>query len=266
MKTYKKLATWSFVIGGLTLFVWGSMNSQVLDKNAFMQNKYNIKFAKRLDEMNGKLVEGRMAASVDSSKWSKLTTASIKKTIKKLETPKKQEVAKSVETPRSEPAIKDADLILTGGLFNKKPLKDKSAFNGEAKIVDGVLERVDLTLPGGVSVQLSPSNERLNGNVFTYEDTETGEARSGLVYMVKKGVYMATLTNDTNFAGLRLEFKTETLLAELSRKQEESWAYNDVADQDDSQQTKQANNDVQENINENTDQQEAGSFGFNFQV
>ena len=48
----------------------GSYNSMVLNDVAFMENDNGIKFAKRLDEMKGKVTRGRMAASVAPAKCS----------------------------------------------------------------------------------------------------------------------------------------------------------------------------------------------------
>lgn len=271
MKSYKKAASWTLLVGGLTFFVWGSMNSQVLNKSAFMQNKYNIKFAKRLDEMNGELVSGRMAASLDSSKWSKISTKSIKKTVEKLAKPTK-EVAAVVETPVADPAITgELDLTLAGGLYNKKPLKDKSAFYGNARVANGVIEEIRVGLPGGVELEIHTSNERLNGNVFTYEDAGTGELRSGLLYKVKEGVYMVTLTNDSIYPGLRLEFKTDAVIEQSFEKQNESWAYNEATEKGNVEQAQNVNesqdgfNDNSESA-ENVDETQEGSFQFNFQV
>ena len=276
MKTYKRFGTWSLLVGGLTFFVWGSMNSQVVDQRAFMQNKFDIKFAKRLDEMNGEIVMGRMAASLDKSKWSKISTASIKKTAAKLKAEPVEKVVEKAETPVAEPAITDnLELTLSGGLYAKKPLKDKSSFYGSARIANGVIEEITVGLPDGAQIDIRTSNERLNGNVFTYEDAGTGEMRSGLLYKVKEGVYMVTLTNDSVYPGLRLEFKTDAVIEQNFQEIRESWAYdNGNQNQNDSDNIKQAQNDLenQDNYNqesesaESFDENQEANFQFNFSV
>lgn len=267
MKTTKKVASWTFIVGGLIFFVWGSMNSPVLNKAAFNQNKFDIKFAKRLDEMNGEIVMGRMAASLgNTSKWSKISTATIKQTVKKIEAAPAKEV---VETPVAEPAITDnLSLTLSGGLYDKKPLDDKSSFYGSARIANGVIEEITVGLPDGAELEIHTSNERLNGNVFTYEDAGTGEMRSGLLYKVKDGVYMVTLTNDSVYPGLRLEFKTDAVIEQSFEKQNQNWAYDDSNSNQQGETVEQAQNDQIEEAQdvESAETQEEEKFQFNFQV
>ena len=225
MKAFKKATVWTTTLGILTFLTWGAMNSPVLNKSAFSNNRFNIKFAKRLDEMNGKLIVGRNAASIDRSKWSKLSVASIKKTIVEIKKEKKPVVAKKIETPVAAPAVTDnLELTLTGGLYKKKPLTDKEQFYGSARVADGIIEEVTVGLPDGAEISINTTNERLNGNVFSYEDSQTGELKSGLLYEVKKGVYMVTLTNDSAYPGLRLEFKTEAQVDQSFQKQNQNWA------------------------------------------
>jgi hypothetical protein len=234
MKSLKKALFTTTILGAVSFFVLGSMNSIVVDKQAFLRNDLNIKFAKRLDEMNGEVVIGRMAASIpqwDKSKslapakvavkFSKKDIQEIKKNIKK------NFAKKTVVAAIPEPSVKNApDLDLTGGFFNKKALKDGKGYSGKAHIVDGVIEEIDVTLPGGKKFIVN-TNERMVGNVFQYEDTETREMRSGLFYEVKKGEYMITLTDDTKFAGLRLEFKSEAGTEVKSKNNNSNWAMND---------------------------------------
>lgn len=233
MKNLKKALFGTTLLGAVSFFVLGSMNSIVVDKSAFLKNDLNIKFAKRLDEMTGEVVVGRMAASIptwDNSK-SLAPMKEVLKINKKALQVKKERVEKAIAqkvvktTPG--PSVKNArDLQLTGGLFNKKPLKDGQDFSGKAHVVDGVIEEIDVKLPGGKRFIVN-TNERMVGNVFQYEDTETREMRSGLFYEVKKGHYMITLTGDSEYSGLRLEFKSEAGTEVESKNNNSNWAMND---------------------------------------
>ena len=240
MRTFKKALLVMGSFGVVGFFAIGTMNSIVVNKGAFFKNEFNIKFAKRLDDLNGEVVYGRMAASIP--KWDptkslqkkklntaeKLVTAKMfqqkAKDASKKQDKKIQEVVKA-EVP--EPAIDEArNLSLTGGLFNKKPLVNGKGYSGKANVVNGIIEEIDVVLPGGKRLLIN-TNDRMVGNVFQYEDTETREMRSGLLYKVKEGQYMVTLTDDTNFAGLRLEFKAEAGTYIEDRNNYSNWAMND---------------------------------------
>jgi hypothetical protein len=94
--------------------------------------------------------------------------------------------------------------------------------------MDGIIEEIDVTLPDGKKFILN-TNERMVGNVFQYEDTETREMRSGLIYPVniKEGKYMITLTDDTNYKGMRLEFKAQKGNEFESKDGNKDWAMNE---------------------------------------
>ncbi len=238
MKALKKVLIGTAVLGTFTFFIQGSMNSIIVDKQAFLKNDLNIKFAKRLDEMNGEIIIGRMAASIP--KWNSAKSLAVSETsseekveIKQIKKAKFVKAVKQVaKVIVPEPTVKNArDLKLTGGLFNKKPLKDGKGYTGKAHVVDGVIEEIDVTLPGGKNFIIN-TNERMVGNVFQYEDTDTREMRSGLFYEVKKGHYMITLTDDSNYSGLRLEFKGESGSEVKTKKSGGSWAMNDQNPED----------------------------------
>lgn len=204
--------------GVLTIALTGIYNSLQLSPSSYDQN-LGIKFVKRLDEMQGRVVVGRMAASLQ--KWSPLDDTqkkvpSIQALRKKvLKTPKKSVVAQEkVEVADNsdtriipEPAISEELNLELTQVFHKKPL-DKKSFNGYAQTYDGYIQKLVVTLPNGKTINID-TRERMIGNVFQYEDTQTGEPKSGLMYEVKKGEqYMVTLTDDSAYAGLRLGFKT----------------------------------------------------------
>ncbi len=262
MKTLKKLFMTTSILGAIIFFASGMTNSIVVDKHAFLKNDLNIKFAKRLDEYTGEFIVGRAAASLP--KWGakdsiaykevkqakKVKSRRVTKTVKRIRKVKAEaEIVKAVPAPA---VLDDLELQLTGGLYNKKPLVDGKGYSGIAKLQDGVIEAIDVTLPDGKSFSVN-MNQAMVGNVFQYEDSETREMRSGLFYRVKKGQYMATLTDDTNFAGMRLEFKTEEAIRlGAKNKDEASWAMNEQSSENN------ANNDeagwaMNEQSSENND-------------
>ena len=88
------------------------------------------------------------------------------------------------------------------------------------------------------------------GNVFKYEDSETREMKSGMFYEVKKGTYMVTLTNDSQFPGTRLEFKAgeaEVAYSDDHYTAQESW---DLDEQNKEEQTEYSNNNVEQIVPE----------------
>lgn len=199
-QVFKKtsLTLTSFMI--VATAILGVYNTAVVNNDPFVTTA-EVKFVKRLDEISGKISVGRLAASAAS--WVNL---------EKKEIPVKKEIAKVVETQMIKevipaPAIKE-DLNLTlNKAFFKEPLKE-GTFIGSARTVDGVIEEVNVTLPTGQVIHIN-TREKMIGNVFIYEDSYTREPRSGMFYEVKKGTYMITLTNDSQFAGTRLEFVAE---------------------------------------------------------
>ncbi|MBT4792414.1 MAG: hypothetical protein HON90_12655 [Halobacteriovoraceae bacterium] len=234
MKSLKKAFYGTLFLGAIGFVVSGSMNSIVINKKAFLKNDLNIKFAKRLDDMKGEIVIGRMAASIPS--WRTPTKsltikkeAPVKKAINKRaikianKIRAKQAITQTNNLPAA--AIKSTQpLSLTGGFYNKKPLDQTASFSGNAKVTDGVIETLSVTLPDGESFSVN-SNIRMVGNVFEYEDSNTREMRSGLFYVVKKGHYMVTLTDDSSFSGMRLEFMNNKVERE-DKKIKKSWAMN----------------------------------------
>lgn len=289
MKLLKKATIWTFLIGAMVFFIIGTFNSPIYNKSAFLQNKFAIQFAKRLDEVNGEVTFGRMAASLgNSTKWKSLATKSIMKDLRKLKKlPIKKVITKkankkSVVAPKiAEPVVKDdLELTLSGGRFNKMAMSDKSKFSGSARIANGVIEGINISLPSGDTIAINTSNDRMNGNVFTYQDTSTGTDKSGLLYKVSQGVYMVTLTNDSQYPGLRLEFKTDQQI-EQTIANKTKWGldkHNTVAKEQASaeEQTKDLNayNDEQyeEENNDEIDQarndieEQEPAYGFNFKT
>lgn len=254
-------------LGALATVILGSYNSMFINNDAFMNQTAGIKFTKRLDEISGKVVIGRMAAS--SMPWNGLETKNkpikkntIKKAVAKVEKPTTKKIA-TINQPA--PAIKgDLDLNLTN-VFHKKPLV-AGTFSGSAKTVDGVIEEIYVNLPNGKSIEIN-TNDRMMGNVFQYEDTETRVMKSGMFYEVKKGTYMITLTNDSQFKGARLEFKaneTEVAYNDDYYSAQESWQMDQQNNQTDV--AEETSEPVQQNNNqaptEYAQGDQNGSYGF----
>jgi hypothetical protein len=222
MKTLKKAFLATTVTGTFLFFALGSMNSIVVDKNAFLKNDLNIKFAKRLDDIQGVVTVGRTAASLPKFDMSKsLTTKTVepkqfKKMVKAVAPKKVEEKVEEVVEVTNPPAVQNTgSLELTGGLYQKRSLEG-AKFSGSVQVRNGIIEGLSANLPDGRSLSISVIRTEMVGNVFQYEDSETRELKSGLFYPVNvaKGEYMLNLTDDTNFAGLRLEFKNPELQAE----------------------------------------------------
>jgi hypothetical protein len=216
------------------LAVSGVYNTVVLKNDSFMAYDSGVKFVKRLDEIQGRITIGRMAASTKS--WTKLAPKqAVKKEVKKIANiaPKKIEKkefkqVKPVNVP--EPAIKgDLDLTVSN-VFFKQPLKQGS-FTGSARTVDGVIEEIYVSLPEGDQIEIN-TNERMVGNVFQYEDSLTGDIRSGMLYEVKPGTYMVTLTGDKDYrySGVRIEFQAangaEVAYSDEYYESTQSWGMN----------------------------------------
>ena len=224
MITIKKLLLSTIILTTCVFTVLGVMNSIIVDKRVFLNNDLNIKFAKRLDDISGEFVVGRTAASIPQ--WSAVDSIAPAKVIPKKKAKSKHaiQIAQKVKTISSAPVASNAprpaventpDLELTGGFYNKQPMKNGAGFKGSARVTNGVIEGLDVTLPDGNTFSID-INERMIGNVFKYEDSETRELKSGLFYKVRQGSYMLTLTDDSKYNGMRLEFKSQNAIATAS--------------------------------------------------
>lgn len=282
MKALKKVSLSIVSIATLGTLVLGSYNSMVVNNDAFMTADSGIKFTKRLDEINGKVTIGRMAAS--STPWTnfhkkaeklvkKAEKKIAKKKFKKAEKMLKKAVEKVASTSsKPAPAINaDLDLKLNN-VFFKKPLAQGS-FTGSAKTVDGVIEEIYVSMPNGSTIEIN-TQERMTGNVFQYEDSQTREMKSGMFYEVKKGTYMITLTNDSQFPGARFEFKADN--AEVAYNNDhysaqESWDMDQQNQNNELANEQQYNQEPVDNYNndvdyaQNYENEGQQGYGFNFQ-
>jgi len=277
MKALKKLSLSITTLGILGSVILAGYNSMVVNNDAFMTADSGIRFTKRLDELNGKVTIGRMAASTQN--WSDLSeTKREVKTITKRTARKANRVAnkvsktaeKAVRVPS--PAI-DANLELSlSNVFHKKPLKTGS-FSGSAKTIDGIIEEIYVSLPNGKVIDIN-TRDRMVGNVFQYEDTATREMRSGMFYEVKKGKYMITLTNDSQFPGARLEFTAangeEIAYNEDHYESTHNWGMDEQNNNSDLAQENLDNNQqvdqgIEDDYAQNYETEENTEYGVNFQ-
>lgn len=273
MKAFKKLTISTMVLSGFAILANASYNTVLMSDTAFMSASSEIKFAKRLDEIEGKVVVGRMAASTVWQTIEPATEKVVKQKIEKKVAEVKQEqaseLAQEIDTPA--PAIKgDLELSLTN-VFYKKALKEGS-FSGSARTVDGIVEEIYVNLPEGEVIEIN-TREQMMGNVFQYEDSETREMKSALFYEVKPGTYMVTLTNDSKYAGVRMEFNTgDAAIAydEEYYQDTRGWGTNNqnqeeqLADEADYGNTYPEEQETQPEYQDNAAQE--GSFSFNFQA
>lgn len=222
MKAIKRAFFGGIVLSVCGIFALGSFNSFNLDRNIVFKNDLNIKFAKRLDDITGEYVVGRMAASIPTGTIFNKKVVEVKKGIEK---EVRETITENQVNDIPEPAVFETEeLFLTGGLYNKEPLKEGDDFRATTKVENGIISAINVTFPDGKTFNLN-TNEPMVGNVFQYQDSETGDTKSGLFYEIKEGHYMLTLTDDTNFTGLRLEFKAEegTKLATNEKKMDANW-------------------------------------------
>lgn len=277
MNTMAKTFRVAVITPASLLLVLAAYNSYRFNTASPLTNDFNIKLTKRLDETFGKIQFGRNAASLNPNLWKKKddsalvakVNAAVKEKFKPLLKNKKEIIEEEQAKAAPEPAVAgDLDLELTGGIFNKKVLKNGLNYSGSAKVVDGVIEEISVSLPGGREFSIN-TRERMVGNVFQYEDTQTRELRSGLFYEVKKGSYMITLTDDTQYGGIRLEFQApgEAQVDESVYGSDQSWAMNDQNDPQVQAQEDYSQNDTQESEAQGYDdyaQNNADSYGYQY--
>src|SRR5690606_21591659 len=118
------------------------------------------------DEVNGKIIVGRVAAS-----WMNLENKKEeeKEVVKKVIQENIQVAQVQAVTEVPAPTInEDLDLKLSK-VFFKEPLQE-GTFSGSARTVDGVIEEVSVTLPTGQVISIN-TREKMVGNIFQYEDS-----------------------------------------------------------------------------------------------
>lgn len=283
MKTIKKIGLTTALFGSGLIVLMGSYNSLVFNKSSFERNDLNVKFAKRIDELNGSIRIGRNAASISPFK----VTHNMRQNNNVIEEPKEviQEVsfkdsgikkieAQTEEVKVQEPLIKDLGRAeLVSGLYNQNPLKDGQGYSGTISVSDGFVTLSDIVLPDGKTINIS-TYDRMSGNFFVYEDTETGEPRTGMIYDrevtaedgKKYNHYVVTFAGDTNHTGTKLEFKSEAQAMDSVDNYDAQYANSyenlqndDLVEFDESQ---FAQNNKEEYIEENFEQEVDGQEEF----
>lgn len=202
-------------------------NSAALNNDSFMDAKFASN--KRLDELNGDITIGRMAASTQS--WDSLEVETVE--VKETKAVKTANAIAKVEQVALEPAIReDLELTLASvklgtkskGKASKLTELKEGSFSGSARTSNGYVEEVVVNLPDGRRIDIY-SHKRMASNVFEYVDQESGEVRSAMMYESAKNTFTVMLTNDTYYPGTRLDFKTsgET----FGNDSNANWAMND---------------------------------------
>lgn len=185
----------------------GLYNSVVINSKSEITDS-EMKFVKRLDEVYGVTVPGRMVAT--ASDWQKISSkpnVSVVKNEANVSAPQKSistEVSESAsENPQDAAVLEELNLSLVEVINPKKWQNglNNSQFNGSLLTNNGVIEGLNVSLPNGEG--LSVSFSELTGNVFEYDID--GELFSGMMYQVDQSAYMVTLTNGP-LEGTRLRF------------------------------------------------------------
>lgn len=239
--------------------VVGTYNAVVINSESALYGS-DIKFVKRLDEMYGVTVPGRLAASVTT--WKKLAPARtivaqapklVTQTVSKVEAaPSKttEDVAAPAAAVQEELSLNLVEVINPKKWQNGLP---NNQFNGNLTTNAGVIESLSVSLPNGEGVSVSFSE--MTGNVFNYD--LDGELYSGMMYQVDQHSYMVTLTNGPlegtrlRFTGGSVEDEQQQVQQELAQNNVDIGNFGNDAEQHDRQiqaeeaQMEQARNEVE---------------------
>ncbi len=250
----------------LGFIVLGVYNSVVINSDAFMDSQ-NVKFVKRLDEINGITTKGRQLAH--AGEWVKLKSAS-QNTVKaplvqdnlnlKASSSRKEVIASSnLESTEPQAAIQEDLSLELVEVFNAKKYQQSlksTDFNGLLVATDGVIDSISVSLPNSESISISFA--QMVGNVFEYD--YNGQVLSGMLYQMDKTSYMVTLTNG-QFEGTRLKFQAKAEAQEdVGNSSEDSYGNN-------AQIAENNNVEIESNdayaaiINDDGSQQQIGTFG-----
>jgi RNA recognition motif-containing protein len=193
------------IAGFLALVGVGTHNALMIQSNSSLGQAASIK---RLDEMNGVVIHGRTIAV--EKKWQKIPAI---KTAKVESQNSPSVVANGTsETPVLQGAL---ELKLAEVINPKKwqqPL-NPAQFSGSVVANDGIIESLNVSLPGMDSVTVSFTE--MAGNVFEYD--YAGEVYSGLMYQVDQSSYMVTLTNGP-LEGTRMRFQGQSTAPEQTQQ------------------------------------------------
>ena len=249
---------------GFAFVAMGTYNSLVVNSDSFMDSQ-NVRFVKRLDELNGFMTSGRQLA--DNGEWIKLRNAR-----KPLASPVVQDqVAVSNAAPESAPvaeggpemtaqaAIKEELNLELSEVFNAKKYAQApkaGEFSGTLTSNNGVIESMSVSLPNGESVSVSVAE--MAGNVFEYEID--GQTLSGMMYQMDKTSYMVTLTNGPH-EGTRLKFSGQAVEEDIGNNATEVAGNNSPEQVEQPIQAEEAPAEYAAVANDDGSQMPVGSFG-----
>lgn len=187
----------------------GTYNAIVINSESHL-NGADMRFVKRLDELNGVIEPGRLVAT--GVQWQKLEpTQTVSSNA--LRVPVIQEVSTVASSSSGEsvpPQIapgaavtEELNLNLVEVINPKKWQNGlpSDQFSGNLSTANGSIDSLNVSLPNGEGVTVSFSE--MNGNVFEYDID--GEVYSGMLYQIDQTAYMVTLTNGP-LEGTRLRF------------------------------------------------------------
>ncbi len=195
----------------LFFVVTGTYNAIVISSESHL-NGADMRFVKRLDELNGIIEPGRLVAT--GIQWQKLEpTQTVSQNA--FQAPVVQEVntvassnveAAPVQEAPGAAITEELNLNLVEVINPKRWQSGLPAdqYSGSLSTSNGAIDSLNVSLPNGEGVMVSFSE--MNGNVFEY-DIE-GEVYSGMLYQVDQTSYMVTLTNGP-LEGTRLRFVGE---------------------------------------------------------
>lgn len=187
----------------LHLITAGAYNSVVINSSSDIHGE-DIKFAKRLDEINGIVTPGRKVAAVGNlNQAPKMTT----KIHLNEENPSTKTGADATVHAAAE-VQEELDLGLVAVDHPKKWANGLNAneFSGTLQTANGILENLSVSLPEGASISVSFAE--MSGNVFEY--VVNGELLSGIIYQVDQSSYMVSLSNGP-LEGARLRFSSRNI-------------------------------------------------------
>jgi hypothetical protein len=247
---------------GFAFIAIGTYNSVVVNSDSFMDSQ-DVRFVKRLDELNGLTTSGRRLA--DNGEWIKLRNVPAQPVVQdqvtlavaapRFENKTAQQSApvqqKEVPEAIAEAAIKESLSLELAEVFNAKKYAQApkaGEFSGTLSTHEGVIESMTVGLPNGESVSISTA--QMAGNVFVYE--HEGQDYNGMMYQMDKTSYMVTLT-DGPYEGTRLKF--------VGSAQEEENFGNNSAEVAENNATEQAQPEYAAVANDDGSQMQVGSFG-----
>lgn len=249
----------------LGFIVLGIYNSVVINSDAFMDSQ-NVKFVKRLDEINGITTKGRQLAH--AGEWVKLK-ALPQNTVKspmlqdKLQltssSSRKEVIASSnLDTTEAQAAIQEDLSLELVEVFNAKKYQQApkaTDFSGQLTATDGVIDSISVSLPNSESISISFA--QMVGNVFEYD--YNGQVLSGMLYQMDKTSYMVTLTNG-HFEGTRLKFQAKAeAQEEIGNGNEDSYGNNaQIAENNNVEVETDAYAAI---VNDDGSEQQVGTFG-----